>query len=323
MTDLMTAAVLERFGGPEELKLAKIARPTRINDEILVEIHAASVNPLDAKTRAGRGVAAALDRLPAVLGHDFSGVVVESPYAAHPLQPGDAVYGFIPVPHYSGSYAQYASVPSLCVAPKPVGLSHTEAAAVPLAALTAWGVVTTIAKAHERQRILIHAGAGGVGHFAVQFAAYFGAHVIATASTRNLEWLRSLGARETIDHTAHRFEDGLEDVDVVIDLVGNDVHNTGTRSLGVLRRNGLVINVPSGSWPTLEEEATAAGVRATAYRVAPDAATLAVISRLLEQGSVRPHVDEIFPLEDVASAHARIEAGHVRGKLAITTERSS
>lgn len=320
MTDLMTAAVLERFGGPDELKLARVPRPVRINDELLVEIHAAGVNPLDAKTRAGRGVSAALDRLPAVLGHDFSGVVVQSPYEAHPLQPGDAVYGFIPVPRYSGSYGQYASIPSLCVTPKPVGLSHVEAAAVPLAALTAWGVVATVAKAHERQRILIHAGAGGVGHFAVQFAAYFGAHVVATSSTRNLEWLRSLGARETIDYTTHRFEDEVDEVDVVIDLVGNVKDETGTRSLRVLRKNGLIINVPSGSWPTLQEEAVAAGMRATSYKVAPDAATLAVVSRLLEQGSVRPHVDEIFPLADVAAAHTRIEDGHVRGKLVLAAE---
>ncbi|WP_344753411.1 NADP-dependent oxidoreductase [Gryllotalpicola koreensis] len=319
MTDLMTAAVLERFGGPGEFKLTRIPRPTRINDELLIEIHAAGVNPLDAKTRVGQGVSAAVDSLPTVLGHDFSGVVVESPYDAHPLQPGDAVYGFIPVPRYSGSYAGYASVPSLCVAPKPVGLSHTEAAAVPVAALTAWGVVTTVAKAHERQRILIHAAAGGVGHFAVQFAAYFGAHVIATASTRNLEWVRSLGARETIDHTTHHFEDELEDVDVVIDLVGNLTHQVATKSLKVLRKNGLIVSVPSGSWPTMHEEAAAAGVRATGYRVTPDAATLAVISRLLEQGSVRPHIDEIFPLRDVSAAHERIETGHVRGKLVLDT----
>jgi NADPH:quinone reductase-like Zn-dependent oxidoreductase len=314
----MTAAVLERFGSPDEFKIARVPRPVRINDEVLVEIHAAGINPLDAKTRAGQGTSAAVGSFPAVLGYDFSGVVVESPYEAHPLQPGDAVYGIVPTPRYSGTYAQYASVPSLCVAPKPVGLSHTEAAAVPLAALTAWGIITTVAKAHERQRILIHAGAGGVGHFAVQFAAYFGAHVIATAGTRNLEWLRSLGARETIDHVAHRFEEEVDEVDVVIDLLGNTADATGSKSLQVLRKNGLIVNVPSGSWPGFADEAAAAGVRSTTYRVAPDAATLAVVSRLLEQGSVRPHLDEIFPLQDIAKAHARLETGHVRGKLVVT-----
>jgi NADPH:quinone reductase-like Zn-dependent oxidoreductase len=318
----MTAAVLERFGSPEEFKLAQVPRPQRVNDEFLVEIHAASINPLDAKTRAGRGVAGALCHLPAVLGYDFSGVVVESPYDAHPLQPGDAVYGMIPVPRYSGSYAQYAAVPSLCIAPKPVGLTHAEAAAVPLAALTAWGLVATVAKAHERQRILIHAGAGGVGHFAVQFAAYFGAQVTATASTRNLEWLRSLGANDVIDHTAHRFEDELAagDVDVVIDLLGNAHGDTGTRSLPLLRPHGLIVNVPTGSWPAFHEEADAAGVRSTTYRVAPDGAALAVVSRLLEQGSVRPHIDEIFPLSDLAAAHEHLEQGHTRGKLVLTME---
>jgi NADPH:quinone reductase-like Zn-dependent oxidoreductase len=317
---MMTAAVIERFGGPEAFKVARIPRPTRVNDEVLVEIHAAGVNPIDAKTRAGHGVAAALERFPAVLGQDFSGVVVETPYKAHPLRPGDAVYGVLPVPHYSGSYAQYAAVPSLNLAPKPVGLSHPEAAAVPLAALTAWGLITTIAKAHERQRILIHAGAGGVGHLAVQFAAYFGAHVIATASTRNLEWLRSLGARETIDHTTHRFEEEVDDVDVVLDLIGDAADSTGPRSLRVLRKNGLIVNVPSGSWPTFEADAAAAEVRATTFKMTPDAATLAVISRLLEQGSVRAHVDEIFPLSEVAAAHTRLEEGHVRGKLVLAMD---
>lgn len=317
MTETMTASVLERFGSPDVLRLTEVAKPVRINDEVLVEVTAAGVNPLDAKTRAGRGVAGAIDTLPAVLGHDFSGVVVESPYEGHPLQPGDSVYGMVPVPRYSGSYAQFTAVPSLCLAPKPVGLSHAEAAAVPLAALTAWGMVVTLAKAHERQRILIHAGAGGVGHFAVQFAAYFGAHVIATSSARNLEWLRSLGAHEVIDYSTRRFEDETDGIDVVIDLVGNEHEKTGSRSLRVLRKGGLIINAPNGSWPAFSKETTDAGVRGSTFKVSPDAATLAVISRLLEQGSVRVHVDEIFRLADAAAAHARLEQGHTRGKIVL------
>lgn len=139
------------------------------------------------------------------------------------------------VPRYSGSYAEYVSVPSVSIARKPSTLSHVEAAGVPLAALTAWGMVVELAKAHEGQRILIHAGSGGVGHFAVQFAAYFGASVIATGSTRNLQWLRELGAAQVIDHTAERFDELLSGVDVVIDLVGNVHDDTGSRSLRVLR----------------------------------------------------------------------------------------
>ncbi|WP_022882842.1 NADP-dependent oxidoreductase [Gryllotalpicola ginsengisoli] len=317
MTETMSAAAIEGFGGPEVLRLVTVPRPLRINDEVVVRIAAAGLNPLDAKTRGGRGVAAAVRDFPAVLGHDFSGVVVEAPYEGFPLQPGDAVYGMIPVPRYSGSYAEFASVPSRCIAPKPVGLSHSEAAAVPLAALTAWGLIVEQAKAHERQRILIHAGAGGVGHFAIQFASYFGAHVIATGSARNLEWLRSLGAAEVVDYTTQRFEDELEPVDVVIDLIGNVHDNTGKRSLAVLRTGGLIINVPTGSWDGFAADCAAAGVRGTTFKAAPDAATLAVISRLLEQGSVRVHVDEMFELRNAAAAHQKLEAGHTRGKIVL------
>jgi NADPH:quinone reductase-like Zn-dependent oxidoreductase len=192
-----------------------------------------------------------------------------------------------------------------------------EAAAVPLAALTAWGAVVDVAKAHEGQRILIHAGAGGVGHFAIQFANFFGAHVITTGSTRNSGWLRELGASEVIDYSTTRFEDVVQDVDVVIDLIGNAQDDTGTRSLGVLKPGGLLVNVLSGSWPTLAEDAAAAGVRATSYKVPADGSTLAVISRLLESGDVRVFVDQVFELDRAAEAHEALETGHTRGKIVL------
>ncbi len=193
------------------------------------------MNPVDAKTRAGSGVSAAIGEFPAVLGFDFSGIVVRAPYETHPLPAGTAVFGMAAFPRSGGTYAEYVVVPTLSVARKPTSLSHVEAAGVPLAALTAWGLVVETAHAHEGQRILIHAGSGGVGHFAVQFAAYFGAHVTATASGRNTSWLRELGASVVIDHTTTRFEDVVAAVDVVIDLIGNVHDETGTRSLSVIR----------------------------------------------------------------------------------------
>jgi len=313
----MRAMAMSGAGGPEVLAMAEIDRPVRISSEVLVKVLAAGVNPIDAKTRAGRGPFAAITRFPAVLGNDFSGVVVEAPYAAHPLQPGTEVYGLTPVPRFSGAYAEYLSVPGLSVIPKPARLSHVEAAGVPVAALTAWGMVVDTAKAHEGQRMLIHAGAGGVGHFAVQFAAYFGAHVIATGSERNTSWLRELGASEVIDYTTARFEDAVRDLDAVIDLIGNVADDTATRSLKVLRPGGIIVNGPSGSWPTMAEEAAAAGVRATGFQVAPDGSTLAVISRLLDSGDVRVHVDRVLPLEKAAEAHELIETGHTRGKIVL------
>lgn len=314
----MRAMVMDATGGPEVLHRAEVPMPVRANAEFLVKVVAAGVNPIDAKTRSGRGAAPAIGSWPVVLGNDFSGIVVESSYENHPFKVGDEVYGMTMVPRFGGAYAEYLTVPGMCLARKPRSLSHVEAAGVPLAALTAWGAVVDVAKAHEGQRILIHAGAGGVGHFAVQFASFFGARVITTGSARNASWLRELGAAEVIDYTAARFEDAVADVDVVIDLIGNVADDTGTRSLTVLKPGGLLVNVPTGSWPTLAVDAAQAGIRGTGYRVSADGATLAVISRLIESGDVRVFVDQVFELEDVAAAHEALETGHTRGKVVLT-----
>ncbi|WP_159606557.1 NADP-dependent oxidoreductase, partial [Agromyces humi] len=206
MAETMQALVIDRTGEADELHLAEVPRPTRVSDEVVVRVVAAGVNPIDVKTRAGRGVATAIGSYPAVLGNDFSGIVETVPYAAHPLQPGDRVYGMGRVPRLGGSYAEFIAVSSLSVAPMPASLGFVEAAAVPLAALTAWGAVIDTARAHEGQRMLVHAASGGVGHFAVQLAAYFGAEVTATCSARNVDFARSLGARHVIDYTSERFE---------------------------------------------------------------------------------------------------------------------
>jgi NADPH:quinone reductase-like Zn-dependent oxidoreductase len=313
----MRAVVIDETGESSVLRVAEVPRPSRVNAEFLIKVVAAGVNPIDIKTRAGKGAAGAITSWPAILGNDLSGIVVESPYESHPIKPGDEVYAMTMVPRIGGAYAEYATVPAMFVARKPRALSHVEAAGVPLAALTAWGAVVDVAKAHEGQRILIHAGAGGVGHFAVQFASFFGAYVIATGSPRNEEWLRELGAREFIDYTSTRFEDAVTDADVVIDLIGNVTDDTGTRSLAALKPGGLVVSVPTGAWPTMVEDATADGKRATGFRVSPDGSTLAVISRLLESGDVRVFVDQVFDLADASSAHDAIETGHTRGKVVL------
>ena len=317
MAETMQALVIDRTGEADELHLAEVPRPTRVSDEVVVRVVAAGVNPIDVKTRAGRGVAAAIGSYPAVLGNDFSGVVETVPYAAHPLQPGDRVYGMGRVPRLGGSYAEFIAVSSLSVAHMPPSLGFVDAGAVPLAALTAWGAVIDTARAHEGQRMLVHAASGGVGHFAVQLAAYFGAEVTATCSTRNVDFVRSLGARHVIDYTSERFEQVASEQDVVIDLIGNVADDTGTRSLDVLRPHGLVVNVPTGSWPTMADEAAARGIRATGYSVSPDARTLAVITRLIDDGSVRVHVDRELPLAEGAEAHRLLEDGHVRGKVVL------
>jgi NADPH:quinone reductase-like Zn-dependent oxidoreductase len=317
MSETMRALVIERTGAPGELHLAEVPRPTRVSDEVLVRVVTAGVNPIDVKTRAGRGVAAAIGSFPAVLGNDFAGVVERVPYAAHPLHEGDRVYGMGRVPRLGGSYAEFISVSSMSVARMPASLDFAQAASVPLAALTAWGAIIDTARAHDGQRMLIHAGAGGVGHFAVQLAAYFGAEVTATCSAANLEFVQGLGARRVIDYGARRFEEVAGEQDVVIDLVGNGVDDTGSRSLDVLRPHGLIVSVPTGSWPTMAEEAAARGIRATGYSVSPDARTLGVITRLIDDGAIRVHVERELPLEEGAEAHRLLESGHMRGKVVL------
>jgi NADPH:quinone reductase-like Zn-dependent oxidoreductase len=313
----MRAMVLDGTGTDAALRPATVDVPQPVLSELLVRVVAAGINPIDVKTRRGAGVAAAIGGFPAVPGFDFSGVVVRSPDETHPLQPGTPVYGMLPFPRTGGSYAEYAIVPTLSVARKPGALSHVEAAGVPLAALTAWGLVVETAHAHEGQRILVHAGSGGVGHFAVQLAAYFGAQVVATGSARNLSWLRELGASAVVDYATTRFEDVVGEVDVVIDLVGNAQDDTGARSLDVLRPGGLYVLVPSGSWPGYAEAAEARGIRATSYKVVPDGEALATVGRLLDSAALQVYIDTVFDLEDAGAAHAALERGHTRGKIVL------
>jgi len=312
----MRALVIDRTGAADELHLAEVPLPVAVSDELLVQVLAAGINPIDAKTRAGSGAAAAISAFPVVLGNDFSGIVVRAPYDSFPLQPGDAVYGMARPPRIMGSYAEYVTVSSMSVARKPAAISHTEAAGIPLAALTAWGMVT-LADARPGQRMLVHAGSGGVGHFAVQFARHLGAHVIATGSTASVEFLERLGAHEVIDYSTTRFDEVLTGIDSVIDLIGNVHDNTGTRSLTVLRPGGLLVNAPTGSWPTMQAEAAAAGVTATGFKVAADARVLDQISTLIDNGTVRVNIDQVFDLADGASAHRALEGGHTRGKIVL------
>lgn len=313
----MRAMVIDAPGDAEALRAASVPVPSPVLSELLVRVVAAGVNPIDAKTRAGAGVSGAIEAYPATPGYDFSGIVVKSPYEAHPFPPGTEVFGMASFPRTGGSYAEYVVVPSLSVARKPAALSHVEAAGVPLAALTAWGLVVETAHAHEGQRVLIHAGSGGVGHFAVQFAAYFGAHVTVTGSARNASWLRELGASIVIDYATTRFEEVVTEVDVVIDLVGNVHGDTGTRSLEVLRPGGLYVLVPTGSWPGYAEAAAEAGVRATSYKVTPDGGALATVARLLDSGSVQVYIEQVFDLAEAPAAHRAIESGHTRGKVVV------
>jgi NADPH:quinone reductase-like Zn-dependent oxidoreductase len=313
----MRAVVQDSFGGPEVLQVAEVPRPEPLPTEVLVRVHAAGVNPVDWKTRSGAGMAGVLGEPPFILGWDVSGVVEETGFGVTTLKPGDEVYGMPWFPRAAGGYAEYVTAPSRQFARKPTGISHEQAAAVPLAALTAWQALVDTAHLRAGQRVLIHAAAGGVGHFAVQFAKLLGAYVIGTAGSARHDWLTELGADELIDYTAVRFEDTVKDIDVVLDLVGDQHDHTSTRSLTVLRPGGLIIAIPSGVSPQLLDAARSRGLRSTAFLVEPDGPALTRIAELIDAGNVKVEVEEVFPLEQAAQAHAHGETGHTRGKLVL------
>ncbi|WP_432036182.1 NADP-dependent oxidoreductase [Streptomyces cucumeris] len=313
----MRAISQDAFGGPEVLRPVEVPRPEPLPTEVLVRVVAAGVNPVDHKTREGGGMAGVLGEPPFVLGWDVSGVVEATGFGVHTLEPGDEVYGMPWFPRAAGGYAEYVTAPSRQFARKPRSIGHEEAAAVPLAALTAWQILTDSAGVRSGERVLIHAAAGGVGHFAVQFAKHLGAHVIGTARAAKHDWLRGLGADELVDYTAVRFEDAVRDVDVVVDLIGDGVDDTSTRSLETLRPGGRLVAVPSGVSPELIERAAARGFRVSPYLVEPDGPALTRIAELIDAGEVAVEVEDVLPLEEAAEAHRRLAEGRTRGKLVL------
>ncbi|OON77991.1 NADP-dependent oxidoreductase [Streptomyces tsukubensis] len=312
----MRAITVHGFGGPEVLEVERVPRPEPLPTEVLVRVRAAGINPVDLKTRAGGGMAAVLGDPPFIPGWDVSGVVEEAGRGVTVLQPGDEVFGMPWFPRAAGAYAEYVTAPARQFARKPAVLSHEEAAATPLAALTAWQALVDTAHLGAGQKVLIHAAGGGVGHLAVQFARHLGAHVTVTASEGKHTWLRELGADELIDYRATRFEDVASAMDVVLDLVG-DAEDTCTRSLGVLRPGGLLVVVPSSADPAVHGKATAAGLRSTGFLVEPDGTSLARVAGLIDSGEVRVQVDAVYPLEEASTAHARAEEGGARGKTVL------
>jgi NADPH:quinone reductase-like Zn-dependent oxidoreductase len=242
----MRVITQSEFGTPDVLTVAEVPRPVPLPTEVLVKVQAAGVNPVDRKTREGGGMAAVLGEPPFVLGWDVAGVVEEVGFGVTTLAVGDRVFGMPWFPRAAGGYGQFVTAPARQFAKVPDNLSIEEAAAVPLAALTAWQALVDTAKVQPGQTVVVTAAGGGVGHFAVQFAHHLGANVIAVASERHREWLTAHGAATVIDYTSVRFEQHIRDADVVIELVGDDVDATTTRSVDVLRPGGLLVAVPAG-----------------------------------------------------------------------------
>jgi NADPH:quinone reductase-like Zn-dependent oxidoreductase len=311
MTTTMRAIRQEVLGGPEVLKEVELERPQPGLSQILVRVHAAGLNPTDWKHRAHRIF---LGPPPFVLGWDVSGVVEATGFGVTLFKPGDEVFGMLPYPHGAGSHAEYVAGPARAFAFKPREIDHVQAGALPLAALTAWQALVDTARLAAGQRVLIHAAAGGVGHLAVQIAKARGAHVIGTASARNHDLVRSLGADELIDYHSADFAAAVRDADVVLETVGGDYP---ARSLRTLRPGGILVSLLPVA-PEVTAEAARLGVRAEVMLVEADHAGMTAIAGLVAEGRLRPVIAAAFPLADAAKAHELGDAGHVAGKLVLT-----
>ena len=306
----MKAVRIGTFGGPDVLKLEDLPIPEPHEGEILVKVQAASVNPVDYKIREGKYPAVKADNLPIVMGRDISGIIAScGAGSADGLKEGDAIYAMLGIDR--GGYAEYAIVKPGEAARKPASVDYVAAAAVPLAGLTAWQGLFRYGGLKAGQRVLIHGGSGGVGHFAIQFAKAKGATVIATAGGEHIDFLRSIGADEAIDYKKQRFEDLVHDVDLVYDLIGGE---TQERSFRVLKKGGILVSTLT---EPNQDKARQYGVRGTRYTVEPNAAELDDIARLIDAGKVKPKVSKVFTLAEAAKAQSCVAEDHPEGKVVL------
>jgi NADPH:quinone reductase-like Zn-dependent oxidoreductase len=309
----MKAVRIHEFGGHDKLVFEDAPVPEPGPKDVRIRVRAAGVNPVDYKAREGAVEKLWPHTLPLILGWDVAGVVDAVGAEVTRFKAGDAVFGHIDT-HRNGAYAEYTVVDEGAVAPLPKTLTFVEAAALPIAAETAWQALFEAAGLEAGQKVLVHAAAGGVGSFGVQFARWKGAHVIGTASARNHEYVRALGADEVIDYHAVRFEDVVKNVDVVFDTVGGD---TLARSWQVLRPGGYLVGIVND---VPEEEAARRGVRGSWVLARPDSRDLAAIGDLVDSGAVKVTVSEVLPLFEAARAHEMIESGHTRGKIVLEVQ---
>ncbi len=305
----MKAVRVHRFGPPEVIALEDVPKPEPNNGEVVVEVKAAGIGPWDALIRSGKS--ALPQPLPLVLGSDLSGVIDSIGPGVEPFKVGDEVFG-VTSERFTGAYAEYALAKAAMIAPKPKNLNHTHAASVPVVAVTAWQMVFDFARLSSGQSVLIQGGAGNVGGYAVQFAKLAGALVIATASAKDVSYVRSLGGVGVIDYRATRFEERVKETDAVIDTVGGD---TLDRSYGVLKRGGIVVS--SAAQPS-NEKAEHHGVRAVFFLVQVTTERLRKIAELIDAEKLRTEVGEVLWLDEARKGHEMVEgAPHRRGKIVI------
>ena len=305
---MMKAIVVHEYGGPQVLKYEDAPQPEPKENEALVRVIAAGVNPVDALIRTGKYAKFFGTTLPLIPGYDIAGIVEKTGAKITKLKAGDSIYAYV---LWGGGYAECAVATEGEATAKPKSLNYIEAAAVPLVALTAWQALIDTAKLSAGQTVLIHGGSGGVGSMAIQIAKARGAKVIATASTSNQELLKQLGADVAIDYTKTKFEDVAKDVDVVLDSVGKD---TLARSYGVVRKGGIIATLVA---EPDQAELDKHGIRGAAISVKPNASELAEITKLIEEKKIKPVVSQVLPLTEAVKAQEQAATHHTRGKIVL------
>jgi NADPH:quinone reductase-like Zn-dependent oxidoreductase len=312
----MKAIVMPQHGGPDVLVAAQVERPAPDAGEVLIEMAAAGLNPVDTQVRAGDWVLDAMGRPPMILGWDVAGFVAEVGDGVTSFAQGDRVFGMPSFPELARCDAEYVIAPESHIARAPAALSDEQAGALPLSGLTAWQALD-LALVQEGDRVLVQAAAGGVGHVAVQIAKARGAHVIGTARAEKHDFLRELGVDEPVDYTAGPLDQATSPVDAVIELVSDDEEGL-TASLGILGSGGRLVVIAGDLTERLRADAEKQGRLATEMLVAPERAALESLASLASEGRLNVHIDAAFALDRAADAHRRQESGRVTGKLVLT-----
>jgi NADPH:quinone reductase-like Zn-dependent oxidoreductase len=309
-TQMMKAVQINRYGGPEVLSVNEVPVPQLRPGYVLVKVHAVGINPVDWKIREGYLDEMLNHSLPLTLGWDVAGEIVDVADDVNDWNTGDRIYSR-PDIGSNGGQAEYILIRADEVASMPKSLDWEQAAAVPLAALTAWQVLVDTAGIKAGDRVLIHAASGSVGGFAVQLAKIYGAHVTATTSSRNLQYVKSLGADEVIDYTSQNFTD-LRDMDIIFDTLGGEVL---ANSWQLLRKGGILVSIVDTPDETIAEQLA---VKSAFVFVQPNQRQLNKLAQYIDEGKIKIHLDAVLGLEDIVKAHELSESGRTRGKIVLS-----
>ena len=311
----MKAIILKEFGGVEKLLMTELALPIILENEVLVEVKAISINPVDVRTRGGMAMADHLKHNnPLILGWDISGIVTSTGAKVSKFKKGDNVFGMVNFLGHGKGYAEFVAVSEQHIAHKPSNISHEEAAAATLAALTAWQLLVRYAKVKPGNRILIQAASGGVGHYAVQIAKHLGAYVIGISSAKNRRFVLGLGADEHIAYDEQRFEDAVSEVDFVLDAFAKD---SLYQSLKVVKNGGAIISLLPMISEGVLQKAKEKNVDVHYSLVGSNGADMEAIADLLKKGTLRSHVSKIFSFDKMGDAHIEMETGRTIGKIIV------